>query len=311
MAALIVNGRRKQRQVTDKYLLAGISALARAKGEFDYPWFFGHSGASVLAGYFLLRDNDLATDVRSVIEEHLDQLISADEALFKAFSFDACQADKQELMQCLSECVRTHSTTGHGVIFGTLALKAFTIEPALLTNEVSDGVVALLRDCLEDVPNRHYGISEYRSPAVDYSGIKLLRSAKEAADYSLTVHDTVYPDQIIENTYYFLAGDLLHCVTYAHALLELEELGYGDIVEAGLEAISRHIYLSSRTHRELEPIKATRAYDPTTLAFWNRSITEPHHIKLAYSSLALTASKSAEERSRVFGDLSKYWASYQ
>lgn len=295
----------------NKYLLAGISALVKTKSRFNYPWFFGHSGASVLAGYFLLRDNDLPDEVRNAIAKHLDQIVAGDDALFSPVSYDSPQADQKEFIQFLSECVRVHSTTGHGVIFGALVLKAVTIEPCLFTKEVSDGVVSLLRDCLDDVPNRHYGIADYHSPDVDYSGIKILTSAKEAAGYSLSVHDVVYPDQTIGNTYYFLAGDLLHSVTYAHALLELEELGYGEIVSEGLDAISRHIFLSSRTHQDLEPIQTVQLYDPRTISFWDRSLSEPHQIKLAYSSLALTTSSTAEERARVFGTLSKYWASYK
>ena len=108
----------------------------------------------------------------------------------------------------MTECVKAHSTTGHGVIFDTLALRAFTIEPRLLIEKVSNGLVFLLRDCLDDVPNRHYGIAGYHSSDVDYTGIRYFTSAKEAADVSLSVHGAVYADQVIEDTYYFLSGDL-------------------------------------------------------------------------------------------------------
>ncbi len=79
----------------NKYLLAGISALARRKNQFNYPWFFVHSRASVLAGYFMLADNDLSEDVRNAIEVYLDEVIASDKLRFSHVSYDSSQADRE------------------------------------------------------------------------------------------------------------------------------------------------------------------------------------------------------------------------
>ncbi|WP_101758470.1 hypothetical protein [Oceanicoccus sp. KOV_DT_Chl] len=294
----------------DKYLHAGVSALVNTTRKLSLPWFFGHSGASILAGFFLLKDNDLDVEVSRAITKYLDQTISADPVIFELSSLNNSLVSVDELLSAISICVNSHSTTGHGVIFGTLALRALVQEPKLLTRQVSEGLVTLLRQCLEDVPNRHYGINNYQSSEVDYSGCKSFSSVKEAAEYSLTVHETVYPDQTIGETFYFLAGDLLHSVTYAHALLELEALGYGEIAHQGLGPLSRHIFLSSRLHKDLYPLVAKRVFDPKQLSFWQRPLAEPHNIKLAYSSMALIANYSPQEKDKVFRNLSKYWAMY-
>lgn len=295
----------------NKYLHAGLSALVNTKNKANSPWFFGHSGASVLAGYFLLNDIELSGEVRTAIGNYLDETIARDPQLFELISLGNTSENISEFIGVLSECTKAHSTTGHGVIYGTLALKAITLEPSLFTKEVSDGLIALLQDCLTDIPNRHYGIKDYHSADVDYTGMKTFLSAQEAGSYSLTVHAAVYPDQIIDDTYYFLAGNLLHAVTYAHALIDLEELGYSELVSAGLEPLAQHIHLSSRVIEQLQPIEVSETYDPTEIEFWSRPLNEPHQIKLAYSGLALTRTMSDERRRVVFSDLSKYWATFQ
>lgn len=295
----------------DKYLQSGVSALANTKNKFDRPWFFGHAGASVLAGHFLLKDNEFSKEVRAKITEYLDSILASDPDLFAPADFSLPEASRSEILKCISEVVEVHSTTGHGIIFGALVLKAIAEEPTLFTKEVSEGVIALLRDCTSDVPDRYYGVSNYHSANVDYTGMKTFGSAGKAAEFSLTLHQTIYPDQIIDETYYFLAGNLLHSVTYAHALLQLEELGFGDLVAKGLDPLAKHMFLSARPHPSLEPLVTTHTYDPTEIEFWERSLNEPHQIKLAYSALALTRSFSDKEKKNVYRDLSTYWTYFQ
>lgn len=294
----------------ERYLHAGVSALANSKNKFNHPWFLGHTGAAVIAGYFLLKENDFSEEVKISIESYLNNLIANDDDLFEVVSTDEPQNVTEDFLNTLSDCVKTHSTTGHGVIFGVLLLKAISVEPALFTKEVETGVRALLKDCLQDVANRHYKITDYHAPDVDFTGIKRFESVKVAAKYSLTVHETIYPDQLIDNVYYFLAGDLLHCVTYAHALCELADIGHYEMANSGLNALSEHIFLSSKSHSELEPISTMNTYDPNDLSFWERPITEPHHIKLAYAALSLTKNDPEEHRKSVFTHLSKYWEFY-
>lgn len=294
----------------DKILLAGISGLANTKARFKYPWFFAHSGASVLAAYFMLEENNFDPKVEILIRNQISKMVDGDDPIFSSVSTSERTEDINDFLKVLAECAAIHSTTGHGVIFGTLALKAILREPDLLTEYVLHGLIALLRDCMNDVPNRHYGIPDYHAPDVDYSRINRISSIQDVARHSLHVHDAVYPDQMIDDTFYFLAGDLLHCVTYAHALLELDGLGYTTISADGLEPLQEHIFLSSRKHKDLQPFTTNSYVHPLQPSFWEREKTEPHHIKLAYSSLALSKDMSAEERESLFENLSKYWELY-
>ncbi|MEM8498123.1 MAG: hypothetical protein AAF542_08875 [Pseudomonadota bacterium] len=289
------------------YLEAGITALANTKLKYNYPWFFAHAGAAVLSGAFMLQSSTLSASTQRAIASSLDRMINSDPELYVPAAENDARVEKDDLLQALQQCTLTHSTTGHGVIFGTLALKAALLEPALFTQSVSRGLVQLLEDCLIDVPNRHLGIENYRSSSVDYSGAKTFNSTREAANYSLSVHTRVYPDQSIDDTFYFLAGNLLHCVTYAHALLELDNLGYSKLANSGLDVLAQHMFLSAREHPALHTFSASAVLNPEDESFWERKVNEPHQLKLAYSALAIAASYTTEEKKTVFKDLSKYW----
>jgi len=290
------------------YLRAGVSALASVSP--NMPWFFGHTGAEVLAACFLLEEGQLSSEVRALLRNRLNQSIESGPELFSEKHFDDEKCCDDDLLAVLKRAVNTHSTTGHGVIFASLALKAFSLQPGLLTRSVSDGLVSLVSACLEDTPRRHYGIEDYHSESVDYAGMARFDTPREAADYSLGIHSHIYPDQEIDGTFYFLAGDLLHSVTYAHALLELEQLGYEEFAVQGLEALEKHMFLSARKHSDLEPIEVVRQYDPTKLEFWSRELDEPHNTKLAYAAVSLTKKFPASDREKVFDGLSGYWELY-
>ena len=299
----------------NKLLLSGVSALVNAKNQFSYPWFFGHFGASVLAASFLLEDNNLEPDVEAAIRSAVDDIVAGDAALFAPVSVaganGAVSVSVDELLETLEQCVAVHSTTGHGVIFGTLGLKAIRKEPGLLTAETVKGLTALIKDCMVDVPNRHYGIADYQSVDVDYSDMRRFDCLQDAAIHSLQIHNRVYADQQIGDSYYFLAGDLLHCVTYAHALIELQAMGYESIARSGLHMLEKHMFLSTRPYSDLRPFTTDRVLNPLSLEFWRRSATEPHHIKLAYSWLALRELVPDEQRPSLMKDLSKYWVLYE
>lgn len=206
----------------EDFLQAGITALAKTTSQYKSRWFMGHLGAQVLAGYFLLNEAQLGDEIERLIGAQLDRVIDAHHDLFTPLGDDGKHSDSQPLLTQLDETVSTLSTAGHGVIYGVLGLKALLRDDSLATEAIVAGLVDLLQSCMSDSGSRYYGCDDYQKAELDLHEVGPFNTIEEAARFSLFEHEVVYPNQKIDGSFYFLAGNKLHDITYAHALYDLE-----------------------------------------------------------------------------------------
>ncbi|MEM7019082.1 MAG: hypothetical protein AAF512_17290 [Pseudomonadota bacterium] len=294
----------------NELLELGVIGLANTNKTYPYLWFHGHKGAAVLAAYFMIQEAGLDNAVNDAVAGFGHKIIAEDSGLFVEDEPDHGTADPGEIMQALEASINALSADGHDVIFSSLALKAFQAHPELATPSRVAGITVLIKACQFDNPKRYYGFEDYRVDSIDYSSVPSFENPKQAATYTLFEHEIVYPDQAIDGQNHFLAGDKLHDVTHAHALLELENIGYQSVAMQGLEALRKQFYLSDTTHipEAIQAFETDLLFDPRTLSFWQRDIIDAHQVKLAYSVLSLLQHVDESQHDAILVDMSKYWA---
>ena len=297
--------------MNDELLELGLIGLANTSARYPGSWFMGHKGAAVLAAHFLCHSIPLDEDVLDAVTEFAQAIIREDEPLFTPAPAHPCTYPNgiTPVVTKVEEVITQLTADGHDIIFASLALKALIARPDLATEPVVAGLVQLLNDAQRDDPRRYLGYDDYLNMPVDYSTVPEFESPHAAAMYALTLHNTVYPDQVIDGHAYFLAGNKLHDVTHAHALVELDNLGYHEIASSGIDALRKqfHLCATSRIPEGLAPFKAPYPLNPWQLAFWERDKTDAHQVKLAYSVMSLLASAEPAEREAILAPISTYW----
>lgn len=285
-------------------LSAGLTGLARAGG---VGWFQGHYGAAVLAGAFLLRRKDLPPAVRDMVAEHAASILRAQPSFFAPLPRERAVRDwESALVAAIAPSAHELRRSGHGVIYGALALRAARDVPELLGPTLLRGLTDLLQRAFGDGPDRYYGMPDYLPTA--RSG-HTYRSAKEMALRTFEECRIVFPDGEYGGRFHFLSGEKLHAVTYAQALADLEELGYPELARDGYPAHRRHLELTRLAPPHVAPVSIVApGRTPRDIAYWQRDHFDDHALKLAYAGLALLDRLSIDERSEAI-DPATFWPS--
>ncbi|WP_308639359.1 hypothetical protein [Paenibacillus silvisoli] len=157
----------------------------------------------------------------------------------------------------------------------------------------------MLERTLQDRPNRYWGIADYLElTEADAHTIPAYTEAADMIERSFAELASVYPDQSIGGQTYFMAGEQEHGITHAHALLELERMGYGELTEQGMRT-HRLQMLLNRAVPEVaisQEVKIPKFTDILSEDYWARTYNDPHALKVPYASLALL--KRLPERDR-------------
>ncbi len=294
------------------YLKLGIAALANCPQHFPGDWFMGHRGAAILACAFLLIDELIDSEATEAVAGEIDRLAHLDRCLIAEqtiFAESSPPATLEPLITQLSRCLQSLSADGHGVIYGALALRAFSLYPELATEAAVNGIATLLENSQTDNPGRYYGIDDYQTIPLGEIHYRHFNNAEEAAIYSLYQHQVVIPDERIDGKLYFFAGDQLHLITHAQALLELDKLGYSELATRGLDSLRKHFYLLEKRMppTDAKPYQAQTSCNPRKLEFWQRNKQDEHHCKLGYSVLSLLNLAAPEDEAEILAAASKYW----
>ncbi len=295
----------------DHLLTSGVVGLARTSSIFPDLWFHGHHGAGVLAAYFMCAELDLGKSVAAAVCDFAEDIIRRTPELFTEDSHqDSRPADFGLVASTLEQHIKCLTADGHDVIFASLALKAFHLNPELATAARVRGIVELIQHAQTDNPKRYYGYHNYLEDPVDYSEIPRFENLGQAVAYALADHQTVYPDQVIDGQHYFLAGNKLHDITHAQALVDLEQMGYSRLANRGIDALRKQLHLcnTQRLPDTLTPFASTDTLNPLHLSFWQRDKIDAHQVKLAYAILSLQRYLPTHNWPATLKDVSAYWA---
>lgn len=291
---------------------AGISALVRA-GEAK-QWFFGHFGASIIAGARLLANPVLPGSAALALNQKLSDFQSRYNDWFSPIDeLGESTATLEPILTLLRKSAGTLRVSGHPTIYMSSALHVLSRRPELVTSRVVEALAQLYEASRQDDPARHYGYSDYfaeidrefgeRSPSdhpiLDSTGA--YRAAFEAMDH-------LSMDQEIEGRHYFLTGEKVHLVTHAHAIATFEQLGYADIATAASRAQQSLLHLTRASETVEASVVAPTLASPLDPGFWEQETKDPAHVvKLAEAVLAGLPRLADAERDLALGRLGRMW----
>ncbi|MGG1660401.1 hypothetical protein [Brevibacillus sp. NRS-1366] len=294
-------------RLLDSYLELGVVGMARAA---TAGWFGGHYGAALLAGYYMDREHDLPEHVKAGIERTCEAYRLQQPEWFLPLDPEE-EADASLLDQViagLAQNVAKLRTSGHGLALGVLALKALRERPDLIRPSVVEGLVKLLKATTEDRPTRYFGIDNYfEVTEADIEGIPPYDTTLEMAKWTFAELHTVVPGRVIDGLRYHFAGEVVHSVTHAQALTDLERFGYKELASAGIRNHRVQMYLDRQMPDfVLKDEVGEPAFEQIfSSEFWAKTYSDPHALKLPYAALDLLKRLPVEERALAERNLCK------
>ena len=291
---------------TEKYLKLGLIGLSNST-KFG-SWFHGHVGAEIITNTFFIIESGVTKNVQNSIIKRIEFILNSKSQFFECDNVNSSEASSiEDIENQLEENIHNLSTAGHGVIYGTLALKAINKLNGWLPKEIKSGIIKLQKDAYEnDFPNRYFGFKDYQNEIIDLSNIPQFNTPKEAAKYCV-LNQKYFENQKIKGTHYFFHANQLHDITHSQALLMLEKLGYENLLQPGLEQLRKQIKLGQSQPPKGTPYIGKTQINPFHVQFWERKVNDEHHNKLAYSISYLIKNLEGINESEVLSNVSGHW----
>jgi len=206
----------------NSYLEKGLIGMARSKG-----WFNAHLGASVLAGYYMCKENKLSTGTVAGIKKQLDALIQIHKTQFTPFP--KLVADKSlienvptALAPAVKGGLRAH---GHAVIYSALSIRALRDAPHMAASPL------ITRLC---APNGEIAKKKPAPPKVrsDYADTQAMIEA---------LFDSLVRFKPLLDRPTVRRPNFTHMTTHTEALMSLDGMGYSELAKTGQLGHQAHI----------------------------------------------------------------------
>lgn len=293
--------------MTDRALLEkGLTVIASSRRRTGDIW-EAHFGAAAIAAYFFIAENRLEANVARKIAHEADRMVSDRlEARTESVAWDrkrGASADELPIAEALEETIDGLYWVGHNAIYAAASLKA--IRELDGWGEASDieAIAGLIRSFKGKIPGRSwigYKTSEVKALTLreedGRAGIEDGAALSCFVLRELAAFETIYRAE----AHHDLIG---HMLTFSHALVTLEELGYPALFKKGLVPLFKLVHVlrasqrlrpggSLRLHSPVdrEPLAPARPANslPTEAAFWERERSEDawdfgHAFKFPYS----------------------------
>lgn len=294
-------------RLLDTYVELGVVAMARAA---TAGWFGGHYGAALLAGYYMNQEHELPEHVKAGIERTCEAYRAQQPDWFLPIDEDEAPDATllDQVVAGLEDNVAQLRTSGHGLALGVLALKALRERPDLIRPSIVDGLVKLLKATTEDRQTRYWGIVNYfEITETDIAGIEPYHTTVEMAERAFDELHTVIPGRVIDGLRYHFAGEVVHSVTHAQALTDLERFGYGELVTPGIRNHRMQLYLNRQIPDYVleDEVKEPAFANIFSPVFWEKTYSDPHALKLPYAALDLLKRLPVEKRAVAERNLCK------
>ncbi len=289
-------------------LKEGLDGLARAG---EVSWFAGHFGAALLAGERLVRREDFSPEVKAGILDQMDKARATTPKLFAPLPDSEPVPDyRARLSAALRPHVEDVSISGHGAIYGAMALQAMGEAPHLATRARLDGIERLMKLALHDRDHRYYGIEDYRT-ATPPDNFPTYHTLDAMAAQAIAECSELFPDGYVGEYFYYFTAEKLHGVTFGHALLTLEKIGLADLARLGLRAHRKALWLNRHRPPTGQPLARIPAPEVTPFhaGYWQKQNFDDHGLKLAIATLELLERIPPAERTRVY-EPATFWSPF-
>jgi hypothetical protein len=294
--------------MTDTNKLLKLGLIAMSKSMENGFWLHGHVGAEILTNTFFVQELDASKETKNAILERIHHIIDSKKEYISndLLASKSNNTDISAIEIELEKNINRLSTAGHGVIFGTLILKALQKLNNWLPKEVEIGLIKLLQNTQQDYAERYYGFHDYQNKEIDTSDLPTFKTPDEVAKYCIT-HQEYYESQEIDGKYYHFHGKQIHHITHANALVILDEMGYSKLAYKGLPELTKQIKLGSIIPPNGKIYKTKTFYNPLEVSFWERNVEDEHHFKLAYAVIFLLKRYPNLDKKQVLQQVSGHW----
>lgn len=290
---------------TNQLLKLGLIAMSKSldKGF----WLHGHIGAEILTNTFFILEFEPDTALRNAILHRIEKTIQSKRDYFdEQIREDAENHNTTLIEKSLKENIYRLSTAGHGVIFGTLILKAIKQLDGWLPGKVHDGLVALLKNTQKDHAGRYYEYHDYQNIQIDLTDAPDFDTPYAAARYCMT-NQGYFENQAIAGKFYFFHSNQIHDITHVNALVILDELGFESMAKRGLQELSKQVKLGGTKPPDAEAYESKEMFNPYAPSFWTRDVEDEHHFKLAYAVIYLLKKFPDLDENEILEKVSGHW----
>lgn len=294
----------------------GLIGLSNAGTINGGNWFVGHFGAEILSLAFLLINKRIEISAEQLVYERIEEILQTHAIFFdKPLSIESSikSLSLEDFERAVENSVSNFYVDGHHTIYSALALRSFSLCPELARPEIIQGLIALLSACEAGGFDRYYQLDQASFKDIALREKFTFNSPLQAVEVALAQHREVITDRKVDEEFYFFSGSRLHLVTHAQALLELHQLGYDNLVKAGLPGLTKHFICidASKVPKGAKPYNVIHQFDPRKADFWKRAKKNPHHGKLAYAALEIFSALPQGNQATALKDLSCYWDFYE
>jgi len=286
--------------------LLKIGLYAMSKSSEEERWFPGHIGASLITIALFIEENSLNSEVEKVIISKADEIIDLNLIRYLDISSDIKQSIKP-IEDAIAVNVENFSADGHGIIYGSLALKAIDILDINISSDIIQGINKLILLAQNDNVGRYWTVENYKTLNIEHSQLNHFKDVYEAADYCLNHQENVLNNEVINDKTYYFSGSRLHEVTHSNALMLLDKLGYSNLAKTGLRGLEKQIYFNKKQPTELRPEKNHQVFNPLEVEFWKYPIKDYHHYKLAYAVFNLFNILKVKNTDQILKAISSHW----
>ncbi|MGR5129888.1 hypothetical protein [Photobacterium swingsii] len=284
----------------DTFVRNGILALANVVEQETTGWFEGHVGASLLAGAALLKSGYLSDASYESLQLRLHLQLEEYAYLLKPLAVSTLTTNYTPIVDAITLNTQQLSRSGHGVIYGALALKALSDNNLKVSESLVTNIAKLITNCTQDKWDRYFGLDDYRyyqmldntldstlhrqidNELIDDENIEALCAVAIERSVAQVYHDA---------DGYFFAGEKIHGITHAHAVFLLYSLGYTELASKAVRPLLIQLELNDL---KPEPPSDLIAIQPKKLdlsdpTVWGCGYRNEHQIKLAHSYSELSA----------------------
>jgi hypothetical protein len=294
----------------DEVLARGLTTIARSA---DQHWVFGHNGAAIMSGAWLLRDGSLPDASAARLAKRLRKTLDLVPGHYPLPDAAPGHQDTAPLLAALEGQIGTLRNGAHGTIYSALVLRHLAERPDLASKATIEGLVAVYEGAQIPDFDRHFGIPDYREVAIpprrESAAAKGLGGELIVA--CLRELETLYPDEVIDEKRYFFASEKTHIVTHLHALLELNDQGHVALAERGVDALLHQLEVARVVPPQGRIPYAPGTVTPNDPSYWRvKTGADPwHDIKVAHAMGELLARLTSGQRATVEKGVATAWAS--
>lgn len=265
--------------------------------------FQGHLGAAMIAAGLLRRDLDLSPTANDELSRCVESLKADDEWSLMNPKKAGSDGDLRTFLDAVNDAARNLSRSGHGVIYGMLILRALEEADDLATPTLYGALTNLIRSGDAERPDPRYFGVPWNYQSIDPPDDVIPRYSDDDTMLRVTFDelDELYDDADVDGVYYYFSGERLHNLTYAHAIVELNRLGYSEITQSAYVTHRQQAFLNRMIPPPNARTRIPSAQVPLASApFWtgileaDQQLAVPHGIKRSWNLLSLMQLESVE-----------------